>query len=364
MDTMKKTDNNCRPKGKMHLRWLIAHQPAYLFVRTAKAFREELNKRCPGDFDIEILTQRDYIEQIGDIPELKNIPPRIKNLEMSAYMTPQLGNREPVKPGFWIEKPWSETKIKWKAFFKGLKEQKFHISQTQITVIGGNLWKQFRVLDLPFLFESHDHVTKSLDGDVGKKLRDGLSEAVGIKSLAFTYSGGYRIIGSNHAINNVDELKNITLQTVPSTCDMFRKVGANAKRRTKLNIQETKDACFEDGAIETTYLRFSGKNILKTNHSMFLTSILVGNELFDELTPTQQAAWEEAAFIVSKMERKWSLEDCQEYEDRAKERGITIKDASPDDIRKLRKHSGASLHKSIKMTQKEHTLYEDIKAAA
>ena len=37
------------------LRWLIAHQPAYLFVRTAKAFAKELDKLLPGQFEIEVL---------------------------------------------------------------------------------------------------------------------------------------------------------------------------------------------------------------------------------------------------------------------------------------------------------------------
>ena len=41
--------------ARLKLKWLIAHHPQYLFVRTAKAFRDELEKRCPGEFDIEIL---------------------------------------------------------------------------------------------------------------------------------------------------------------------------------------------------------------------------------------------------------------------------------------------------------------------
>ena len=59
--------------ARLKLKWLIAHHPQYLFVRTAKAFRDELEKRCPGEFDIEILTMKDYIEQYNEIPEL-NFP--------------------------------------------------------------------------------------------------------------------------------------------------------------------------------------------------------------------------------------------------------------------------------------------------
>ena len=43
------------------LRWLIAHQPAYLFVRTAKAFAKELDKLLPGQFEVEVLMMGQYL---------------------------------------------------------------------------------------------------------------------------------------------------------------------------------------------------------------------------------------------------------------------------------------------------------------
>ena len=65
----------------INLRWLIAHQPAYLFIRTAEAFREELEKRCPNQFNIEILTMGQYIKHYGDIPELIWRPAAANGLE-------------------------------------------------------------------------------------------------------------------------------------------------------------------------------------------------------------------------------------------------------------------------------------------
>ena len=48
-----------------------------------------------------------------------------------------------------------------------------------------------------------------------------------------------------------------------------------------MDIQEAKDfAKDSNSAVETTYLRFKGTNILKTNHSMFLTSILAKAKRF------------------------------------------------------------------------------------
>ena len=338
----------------INLRWLIAHRPDYLFIRTAEAFQEELEKRCPNQFNIEILTMGKYIKKYGDIPELLYRPAAAAGLEQ-AITDPDVKMQSV---------PWRKVKPKWKAFFKGLKEQKFHISQTQITVIGGHLWKRFSLLDLPFLFKDHDHVTRALDGDIGKNLRSELGEATGIKSLAFTYSGGYRIIGSNHVINNLSDMKGEYLQTVYTTTKMFEKAGIHARSKMSMDIKDTNDAVANNGAVETTYLRFTGTNILKTNHSMFLTSILMGEELFNELTPEQRIAFEESAFAVGKIERKWSLEDCEKYEREAIENGVDIRDATSEDMDTLKEFSQAALDAALIRDPGSAGLYNEIKNIA
>jgi TRAP-type C4-dicarboxylate transport system substrate-binding protein len=310
------------------LKWLIAHEPQYLFVRTAKAFQEELEKRCPGEFDIEILDMKTYIQKYDEVPELHLKPASIKNLEKDWENSNNMGG------GIFKSVAQSEIGKKWKAYFSAIKDGRIDISQTQITVIGSFLYKPFHSLDLPFLFKDHDHVTRALDGWIGKKLRGELEDRTGVKSLGFTYSGGFRIIGSNHDIEGVSDLKDTTVQTVPTTTAMFNspEIGSTAIPRRSMDIQEAKDfAKDSNSAVETTYLRFKGTNILKTNHSMFLTSILAGSKLFDKLTPEQQEAFKESAYAVSKIERKWSLEDCEKYEREAEEKGIQIRDITQEE---------------------------------
>jgi len=323
------------------LRWLIAHQPAYLFVRTAKAFAKELDKLLPGQFEVEVLMMGQYIQKYGDIPEL-GLKPAETSLE--TWEMPQ-GRKK-----LFIPSEWKDVRKKWSAFWQGLREQKFHMSQTQVTVIGRHLDRRFSLLDLPFLFKDHDHVTKSLDGSIGQKLLDTLHlgewastthkkdgrDTSGVRGLGFTYSGGYRIIGSDHPITSLDDLKGLDLVTTPNTDRLFSDVGAVAKPRMNQKIQEIKESASNGGAVETTYLRFSGKNILKSNHSMFLTTILIGQPLFDSLTSEQQEAFTIAAKKVAKIERKWSLEDCKKYEDDAVANGCTIVDISEEDTKRLK----------------------------
>jgi TRAP-type C4-dicarboxylate transport system substrate-binding protein len=309
------------------LRWLIAHQPAYLFVRTAEAFAKELDKTCPGQFEIEILTMKQYIEKYGDIPEMKLKPAAVRGIEEGVGGADR---------GVFTPAEWSEVKTKWKAVFDGMRQEKFHLSQTQVTVIGGHLSDQFAVLDLPFLFDSHDHVSTVLDGEIGDRLCEDMGKKTKIKGLGFTYSGGYRVVGSNHIIGDLGDLKDVNITTTPMTKNFFGKFAASAESRLNQKIEEIAQSASNGGAVETTYLRFSGKNILKTNHSMFLTTILVGGEFFETLTSEQQDAFRKAAKVVAKLERQWSLDDAEKYEQEAAAKGIEIREITESEKNKLR----------------------------
>ena len=307
----------------MKLRWLIAHQPARLFIRTAEAFAAELEKELPGQFEIEILTMKDYIERYNDIPELEMRPGTVEGIE-------SLKETETFKS---VE--WKDVTHKWKAFFNAMRDSRIHLSQTQVTVIGGHLLEKFSLLDLPFLFKSHNHVSKVLDGSIGDKLCEELGKFTNVKGLAFTYSGGYRIVGSNHPIENLNQLKEAAITTVPMTRSFFGKF-TKATKRNEQSINETAEQVANGGAIETTYLRFDGKNVLKTNHSMFLTTILVGNPFFETLNAEQQEVFKKAAKVVAKLERQWSLDDAQKFEDDAVKNGVEIREISEEDKTRLK----------------------------
>jgi len=308
------------------LTWLIAHHPAHLFIRTAEAFNAELNKRIPGQFEIEILSFKEYLEQRGDIPKLAIRPAAVKGLEE--------GEATSTEDGAFVASDWKDVQTKWKAFFNGIRDKKIHLSQTQVTVIGSHLFQKFKTLDLPFLFRDHDHVSDTLDGPIGDRLLNEMGDATGVRGLGYTYSGGYRIIGSNEEINSLSDLADLEMVTTPNTQMTFRNIAKDAKGRVFKSIETNGDDAVT-GAVETTYLRFTGKNILKTEHSMFMTSILVGDEFFNELNEEQQNAFRESAKVVAKLERKWSLEDAEKYEVEAESKGIKITQISQEETAQL-----------------------------
>lgn len=319
-------------KNSRKIKWLIAHQPQYLFVRTAEAFQQELDKIVPGQIELEILTMRDYIEKYGDIEEMKMRPPAIGELE-----------DVPVGGPFARSENFHDSRRKWDAIFKAIADGKIEMSQTQVTTVAARLNKDFSALDLPFLFKDHDHATRVLDGEIGEELLNDLAEKTEIKGLGFTYSGGYRVIGSKYPITSLEELvKSKIIATTVPTLGFFQNLGAESKTRFKLSPHEAADLADNGGCIETTYLRFSGKNVLKTQHSMFLTSILTGNKFWNSLTHDQQKAFKIAAKRVAKIERQWSIDDAEKYERQAKEKGVNIYEMSQEEQETMKEVSKAN----------------------
>lgn len=320
------------------IRWLIAHYPEYLFVRTAEAFGTELEKMCPGQFEIEILNMYEYVNKYDKLHDLLTVPPIIPGLSQGKKEMPP-----EIKDQYKQVATWKEGSKRWTTLFDALSEGEFEMSQTQISIIGAYLHKNFSAIDLPYLFNDHDHVSRVLDGDIGDMLGNQLAEKTDIRGLAFTYSGGYRVIGSNHKITNLTELAQSKLltHTIHST-KLFEEIGANLLHKFVANDQEIADTTSSPNtAMETTYLRFNGSHVYKTEHSMFTTSILTGNKFWASLTEDQQTAFQVAAKKTAKLEREWSIADAKKYEDEAVSKGIEIVDISAEDTANLRKASSA-----------------------
>lgn len=294
------------------IRWLIAHQPQELFVRTARAFNEELKKHCGEELEIEILTYPEYREKYQDIPGLEVLDQKDVSLE----------------PGI-------------KAFWNALFNSDVEMSQTQVGIIG-ELYSDFHALDLPFLFEDHDHVSRTLEGPIGQELCSNLGKKSGVTGLGFTYSGGYRVIGSNDPIDSIDDLQGlrIVVQNPLTLGTTIESMGGEAIT-VPPGLWDKYDLIGKDkaDAVETTYLRFNGKHVLKTNHSMFMTSIVVSNKFWNTLTDTQKEAFQKAALYASRKEREWSVQDGENFERMAEANGVTITEISEEDRAELKKKS-------------------------
>jgi len=258
------------------IRWVLAHEPIELFLRAAKRFKKTMEEMAPGVLDYEIMTLSEYSDKYQngkkvtkhDLIDLMEAG----EIEMSQMYTSTLG-------------------------------RKHH----------RDLW----ALDMPFLFRDHDHAQKVLEGEIGQSLLAGLNEKTNVHGLAFTYSGGFRMIPANVVIDKIEDFKGQPLRCnmSPIATETFIAVGADPHQ---IELEEINEGV-EDGRIvggESTYPRFYGLKqnehmnyINDAEHSLFLTSILVSKDFWNTLDDDIKEKIEYASFDAARSERQESVED-------------------------------------------------------
>jgi len=304
----------------IQVKWLVAHEPEHLFIRTAQAFIAALEEDNITNVEVEIITKQIFQDKYGK--ELVNVMGMIENNEIQ-------------------------------------------MTQTQVHVYGNKYLKDFNVLDMPFLFNDHDHATRVLDGEIGKKMCADLATVSKLTGLAFTYSGGWRIIGSDRPITSLADLSKCKIRVNMNPINSF---ALSAIGAIPLQTIGTVEGYGYDkvhngtlDAVESTYLRFLGKSIFKTNHSMFLTNISINSDFLNSLTPEMQLSFRKAAAKAAIIEREESIADAEAFEVDCISKGITIYDISQEDSITFKQSIKSVYDKYEKYFGKD--LYDKIKNA-
>jgi TRAP-type C4-dicarboxylate transport system substrate-binding protein len=210
-----------------------------------------------------------------------------------------------------------------------VNEGKIDIATTYVETLG-KLENHLYVLGLPFLFNDHEHAYRVLDGKIGKSLFEKLESKTNLKGLAFTYSGGFRIIPSVKALESVKDFYNLKVacSKSPVSFEMFKAVEADP---IPMLVDEINEA-MKQGKIEagtTTYARFflrdhheTAKYINDTQHSLFLTSIVTNKNVWNSMSEKDRQVWAEAAMQAAKIEREESIKDNYRVQKEAANYGI------------------------------------------
>jgi TRAP-type C4-dicarboxylate transport system substrate-binding protein len=262
------------------IRWLIAHEPVNLFLKTANAFSDKIAELTHGQFEVEIKTSSgsEFFGVFGD------------KIDPIGLM--QKGD---------------------------LEMSQMHVSE----IARHHSSPDFFALDLPFLFRDHDHAAKVLDGEIGQNLLQGLSKKTSAMGLAFTYSGGFRCVVSETKLSTIEDFKGIKFATTfnPVSVDTVESIGAVPECFSLRDFAERVKAEGSTAeALETTIPRylaqFKGTNkkyMLNTKHSLFLTTIVISNDFWNSLDAETQQQFREAVLHVSKLERQWSVEESESF---------------------------------------------------
>ena len=276
---------------KQHIKWVIAHEPIGLFLKAAERFSHEVNEKTGGLFEIEVLSLTDYSEKYNN------------GKKITKHDLLDLINSGAIEMS--------------------------HIYTTWLADYN----KDLHALDLPFLFEDHEHADRVLEGEIGSELLAGVSKNSKVRAMSFTYSGGYRIVPAKTAINSVADFAGLKLRTSrsPVAVETFKVLGAEPVSNVELEeMNNAADAGIIDSG-ESTYVRiFPLKQneafdvINDTKHSLFLTSIIANEDFFNKFDQATKEILQTAALNTARAERRESVADIPNIVDECAKNNIPV----------------------------------------
>jgi TRAP-type C4-dicarboxylate transport system substrate-binding protein len=273
------------------IRWVIAHEPIDLFLRAAERFTKAVREQTNGELDIEILSLTEYSEKYNN------------GVKITKHDLLQL-----------------------------MEDGVVEASQMYTTWLG-HYNKDMFVLDMPFLFRDHEHADRVLEGEIGEYLLKGLEQGSAVRGLAFTYSGGYRIIPAQKELATVEAFRGTKIRTArsPVAVDTFKAVGAEVIDTVEL---EEMNEAVKAGVIEAGESTFVRVIPLKQNeafdvvndtaHSLFLTSIIIATKFWDTLDSKTQQIMKDAALDAARTERRESVAQIEDIIKDCAERNVPV----------------------------------------
>lgn len=274
------------------IKWMIAHEPAELFLRTARAFNEEIQARTNGEYEVETLLAANRKDAMRLMPSIQS-----GEIQMAQVIVGKVG---------------------------------------------------LNMLDLPYLFRDHAHAERVLEGDIGENLLSKLEARKGVRGLAFTYSGGYRMFCSDTPINSLEDLRAQEVATHDNEV-MIETMAAMGLTATPVETTDWGNwnvDNYECQAAETTFVRYTRefqdkKHIANTEHSLFLTTIVANKDWLAALPADVREAFKAAAIVAARKEREWSLQDSAKVRDEADAFGCKIYDLTADERAELAQNTQA-----------------------
>lgn len=289
------------------IRWVIAHEPLSLFVRAAKDFEKEVNLlQTEHKLDIEIMTLSEYSQRYNN------------GVVVTKHDLLEL-----------------------------MEAGKIEMSQMYTTWLAEHYSTDMHVLDMPFLFKDHDHASRVLEGEVGEYLLNSVSQNSNVKGLAFTYSGGFRCLVSNKQIRTLADFENTPIRSNknPMAMETFRAVGAQP---VAIELEEINEASQQGLVVggETAFPRIYPLDqqkyheaVIDSQHSLFLTSMIITTKFWDSLSQELQQVIKTAAIRAGRSERVESIRDGEQAKLNLAKEGKEIISLSAEDQAEFRRRT-------------------------
>ena len=204
---------------------------------------------------------------------------------------------------------------------------------------------RFNVVSLPFIYDSYDDADAKFDGAAGEKLKELLSE-YGLHCMGIAENGFREITNSKREIKTLDDMKNLKIRVAGSNLLMecYKRWGADA---TNLNWTETYTA-LQQNTVEGQENPLPAIDAASVHEVQPYCSMwdaiydclffCINQEIYDSLTPEQQAVVDECGQKAVQYERYINRSGDEEIMERWQSKnGVTITNKEDMDIDSFKK---------------------------
>ena len=199
---------------------------------------------------------------------------------------------------------------------------------------------RFNVVSLPFIYDSYDDADAKFDGEAGEKLKEILSE-YGLHCMGIAENGFRELTNSKHEVKSVDDMKNLKVRVAGSNLLMecYKRWGADA---TNMNWSETYTALQQNTvegeenplpAIDAASVQEVQPYCSMWDAIYDCLFFCINQDIYDGLTPEQQAVVDEAGQKAVEYERYINRSGDDEIKERwASQNGVTFTEKEDMDI--------------------------------
>ena len=191
---------------------------------------------------------------------------------------------------------------------------------------------RFNVVSLPFIYDSVEDADAKFDGEAGEKLKEILGE-YGLHCMGIAENGFRELTNSVREVKSVDDMKNLKIRVAGSNLLMecYKRWGADA---TNLNWSETYTA-LQQNTVEGEENPLPAIDAASVQEVQPYCSVwdaiydclffCINQEIYDGLTPEQQAVVDEAGQKAVEYERYINRSGDEEIMNRWKDKnGVTF----------------------------------------
>lgn len=188
-----------------------------------------------------------------------------------------------------------------------------------------NIVPEWKVLDLPFLFQDEDHVKTVFTGEVGKDLLKKLDKKP-FKALAFWSNGFKQMTSSKKPLLKPSDFKGQSFRVMAGEVleKQFQLLEAKAVPTPFNQVYSTLENQEVDGQENTISNIYSKslyknqKNLTLSNHGYLGYVVIVNEEFWNQLSPSLQQkiteAMEETTFWILQQSSKMNEEQLQQLQ--------------------------------------------------